>query len=347
MYGRRRFYPLGALLVVLSYGYGAAVQLRRLLYALRIFRAKKLPLRVISVGNITLGGTGKTPTVVAVARLLSRNGAHPAVLSRGYGRADESLVTVVSDGRSLLADIEAGGDEPVLLGTKLPGVPVVSGRDRYRAGLFTLQVYGPDTVILDDGFQHVRLQRDLDIVLIDATNPFGSGRLFPAGILREPLSALKRAQTVVITRGDAAGDLKELKETIRRKTRARIFTARHRPVDLMDIKTEELMGLSSLMGTPLLAFCGIARPPAFRSLLVSLGADLREMLPYPDHCRYAKSDLAAIFQRAIDVKAAMIVTTEKDAVKLRAFQPDGIWALRIELEVVEKEEWEQVILTGP
>jgi len=344
MYGRTRSFFIEGLLLPVSFFYGFALSMRNALYALRILTKKNLPCRVISVGNITLGGTGKTPTVIQMADFLFRNKRYPAVVSRGYGRKNEADIVAVSDGKAPLSDTAIAGDEPSLIGSKLPGVPVVVGRDRYRAALFTLQVFGPNTIILDDGFQHVQLQRDLDIVLVDAEDPFGNGRLFPSGILREPLKALKRADLVLITRADRADNLGWLKSVIRRKTRAQIFTSRHSPVDLVDIRNREKRPFSTLRGTAVLAFSGIARPASFTALLRSLGADIKHEMVYPDHHVYKKADMAAIFQKAGDVKATMIITTEKDTVRLKTLDPEGIWALRIELKVVETEEWERMIL---
>ncbi len=252
----------------------------------------------------------------------------------------------MSDGKKILADAETGGDEPVLLGSKLPGVPVVACSDRFRAASFAHEKFGTDTVILDDGFQHVRLRRDLDIVLVDGVDPFGSGKLFPAGILREPPAALRRAHAVLITGADRASDVESLKKAIAQKTGARIFTSRHTPVDLVDIVTGESRPLSALRRTMVLAFAGIARPDSFAAVLRLLGAEVRCECSYADHYKYEKSDLVEIFQRAADEKVSMIITTEKDASRLRNLKPDGIWALRIELKVVENEEWEALLLSA-
>jgi len=344
MYGRRKSTIVGAFLRVLSAPYGLAVLLRRILYTARFLPRKKLTQRVISVGNVTLGGTGKTPAVMNIASVLLNHQKRPVVITRGYGRKNESDLVVVSDGKDVLVDAASGGDEPVLIGSRLSGVPVVACSDRYRAARFALPQFNADTVILDDGFQHVRLRRDLDIVLVDAADPFGSGKLFPAGILREPLTALQRAQVVLITGADRSSDLEALKRQISRFTKARIFTSRPVPTGLVEIMTGETRELSALRGTAALAFAGIARPQAFVDLLQSLGAEIRTALSYADHYAYKKPDLAYIFQRAADVKASMIITTEKDAVRLRTLKPEGIWGLRIELKVVENEEWEAVLL---
>ncbi len=336
---------MGSLLRFLSALYGLAVRLRYVFYAHAFFKQKKLPQRVISVGNITLGGTGKTPTVMQIAGVLCRNRKHPVVISRGYGRNDESALVVVSDGKQVLVDSKTGGDEPVLIGSKLVDVPVVADSNRSRAALFALQKFGNDTVILDDGFQQLQVQRDLDIVLLDAVDPFGSGKLFPAGILREPLSALQRAHAVLITGAERVKDLGPLKSVIRQQnTQARIFTSCQVPSDLVDVMTGETKPLSALRGAAVLAFSGIARPASFVSLLRSLGAEVKAEFAYPDHYDYKSSDLTAIVQRAADERISMTVTTEKDAVRLRKLAPDGIMALRIELKVVENEEWEAVLL---
>lgn len=344
IYGRRSSLVIGTFLWVLSLLYGLAICLRNVFYIRMRFSRKKLAQRVISVGNITLGGTGKTPAVVQIAGVLRRHYKHPVVISRGYGRKDESTLVIVSDGKQILADAKTGGDEPVLIGSKLADVPVIADCNRHRAGLLASREFGNDTVILDDGFQHIRLQRDLDIVLIDAVDPFGSGRLFPAGILREPITALQRAHAVLITGADRVEDHGPLTRVIRQNTAARIFTSYQVPVDLVDIMTGSTKPLSALGGVDVLAFSGIARPASFVSILRSLGAVVKAEFAFSDHYAYTKGDLAALFQRAEDEKIGMIITTEKDAVRLKGLRPDGIWALRVEMKVVENDEWEAVLL---
>jgi len=343
MYGRKSSRFWEALLLILSWAYGLLVRLRSAAYGLGVLRRKKLPCRVISVGNITLGGTGKTPTVINIAGLIQKQGLRPLVLSRGYGRADESHTVVVSDGTSPVLDPVLGGDEPALIANRLRTVPVVAGSDRYRAGTFAVDRFHPDCVILDDGFQHIRLERDLNIALIDAADPFGRGLLFPAGILREPLSALERADIVVITRVDQARDIDLIKGTIKKHTGARIFTACYAPRDLVDSVSGETRPLAALRGASVFAFAGIARPGALVTSLGSLGAVVQGSLGFPDHHRYTKEDLAGIFQNAVDKGATMVVTTEKDAVRLKGMAPEGLWALRIDLDVLEKDSWEKVL----
>lgn len=344
MYGRRSSHFLGLALLLLSFVYGFAVLLRLGLYKIGFLRQKKLQQRVIAVGNITLGGTGKTPTVMHIASVLLRHGRHPVVISRGYGRTDESEVMVVSDGLRVLADARVGGDEPVLMASRLAGVPVVVGSNRFRAGLLAQEKFHNDIVILDDAFQHRKLHRDLDIVLVDAADPFGSGRLFPAGILREPLSGLARADAVLITNMDRTSDPESLKRKVRRYTKARIFTSRQVPAGLVNITNGESRDLAALQRAAVLAFAGIARPASFVSMLRSLGATVKAEFAYPDHYQYKKSDLAGIFEESANRQVSLIITTEKDAVRLKNLNPEGIWALRIELNVIEKEEWEAILL---
>jgi tetraacyldisaccharide 4'-kinase len=249
----------------------------------------------------------------------------------------------VSDGQSLLVNTSVGGDEPVLIASRLPGVPIVVGSNRYLAARQAVGQFHSDIVILDDGFQHRRLKRTLDIVLVDAADPFGNGKLFPAGILREPIAALKRAQAVIITRVDKTASREELTTIIRRSTQAPIFTSSHQPVDVVDCTTGDVLPLSALRGVKALAFSGIARPASFFSMLATLGVDVAGESVYPDHYEYAKSDLAHIYEKAADARVNMIITTEKDMMRLRDLKPDGIWAFRIELAVVEREEWEQLL----
>ena len=342
IYGRRRSFILGPALYFLAMVYRGALLLRALLFRLPFF-VKKLPCMVISVGNITLGGTGKTPTVINIVGLLSMKGRRPAVVSRGYGRKNEDEVVVVSDGVHVQDDTVISGDEPVLIAMRLAGVPVVVGSDRYRASLKAVSLNNAGAVVLDDGFQHVRLQRDLDIVLLDAGEPFGNGKLFPSGILREPLSALGRAHAVLITRADGCADLATLRAKLHRYTNARIFTSSHAPLDLVNIATGEVKQLFALKESKVLAFSGIARPESFQTSLKLLGASVVAAYSYPDHHGYTKADLAAILHKASVEKVSMIITTEKDAVRLRAVKPEGVWALRIFLKVVEADEWEQML----
>jgi len=344
MYGRVTSCFWGLVLDALSRGYGIAIRIRRALYSLRFYQSKELSLPVISVGNITLGGTGKTPTVIGIGALLLQEGKRPAVISRGYGRTGEGDTLVVSDGRTVLVDAQTGGDEPVLIGSKLPGAPVIVGKNRYLAAQKAVHLFRPDVLLLDDGYQHIQLNRTLDIVLVDAEDPFGNGRLFPAGILREPVSALNRAHAVLITKGERTEDMERVKKIIAQQTEARIFSSQFLPLDVIDCCSGDRQPLSFLQGARVLMLAGIARPASLAAFLKSLGASVVAESIYPDHYVYEKSDLAACYKKAIAENADIILTTEKDAVRLKPLKPRGIYALSIELSVHEREEWNAFIL---
>jgi len=344
IYGRKRSLFWGPLLLAGSWVYGAAIYVRHILFRFNVITRKELTCTVISVGNITLGGTGKTPTVINIAALLKENRKNPVVVSRGYGRKNETQTIVVSDGQSCLVDSKIGGDEPVLIGSKVPGVPVVVGQKRYEAAVEALHLFNADVVILDDGFQHIQLRRTLDLVLIDANDPFGNGLLFPAGILREPLAALKRAHAVLITKIGRFEDVKRLHDIIGEKTRGKIFTSRMMPIDVVDCDGGESHPLSFLRGNTVLVCVGIARPESFVTLLTSLGALVAAQCIYPDHHDFTTADLEEVYKKAVDNEVDVIITTEKDAVRLRHLEPRGIYALRIELSVNEREEWESFLL---
>ncbi len=336
----------GPILLICSGIYGLVVRLRRFLFQSNIVRGKKLTCKVIAVGNITLGGTGKTPAVIQIAGMLKQQQRHPVVVSRGYGRVEESEIITVSDGLSVLVDSRIGGDEPVLIGSRLRGVPVMVCRNRYKAALQAIDRFQPDVIVLDDAFQHLRLKRDLDIVLVDASDPFGNGKLFPAGILREPLSALQRADAVLITNYAKAQDIQGLMGTLQKKTSARIFTANPVPIDLIECSTGASKPLTSLFDLKVLALSGIARPGYFTSLLISLGANVLEKCIYPDHHEYTQLDLVEINRKSIETGADMIITTEKDAVRLMNLDTKGIWALRITMGVSEQAAWDEFIIRG-
>jgi tetraacyldisaccharide 4'-kinase len=286
-------------------------------YAYGMRRSKRLPCRVVSIGNLTLGGTGKTPLTMWVARWYQQRGWRVAVLSRGYG-AQTTRYQVISTGEGPLVDWHIAGDEPYLLARALPGIPVLTGRDRYQSGCYACAEFGSQVVILDDGFQYYPLQRDLDVVLLDASNPFGHGTLFPRGILREPLSALQRADAIVLTRVDMAEAL--LPSLYRRMYDWNV----HQPVYHMTTVAEALYqgemripeGPAWLHQRRVVAFAGIGNPWAFTSTLVQLGSNVVALMAFPDHHPYTCEDWHAIVGLARQKNAECLVTTEKDAVRL-------------------------------
>jgi tetraacyldisaccharide 4'-kinase len=339
-------WTLGPLLTTLSYPYGWAHQLRLQAYHRRWLAVKRLPCRVISIGNLTLGGTGKTPMVEAVANLLRQEGLCVGILSRGYGGSSRAALSLVSDGEKCLLSPDVAGDEPVLLAERLPGVPVVVGRNRYAAGMLAVKRFGVGVIVLDDGFQHVQLARDLDILLLDASRPFGNGRLFPRGDLRERPTALARAQVTVFTRWNpdsthpsAAPQLPPLTPPI--------FYSQHQPLDLRVLNDGRILPLTTLKGRRILAFCGIGTPDHFRQTLQRLEAEVVTCMTFPDHHPYARSDIGFLVQKAKDWGAEMLVTTEKDGVRLRKYRPtlEHIWELRIRATIVASETlWRTYIL---
>lgn len=341
--GRSRPALLGAVLRMLSMIYGPAMRARAALYRSGILSTKRLPCPVVSVGNITMGGTGKTPAAISIANLLRSMGRRPAVVSRGYGRRRERDLLVVSDGARRFLGPSLGGDEPVLIAERSPGVPVIVGADRFRAGMLAVERSHPDVIVLDDGFQHIRLKRDLNIALVDAQDPFGNGLLFPAGILREHPRELRRADVVVITRVDESSDPGGLVHALRSLTTAAIFTAGLIPTGLVGPSAGEERSPAVLRGAKVAAFAGIARPGSFFGMLRGLGADLQECTAFPDHHAFTEEDLLTIRRRAKTAKADLIVTTEKDLVRLEGTDRSGIWALRIEQCVREQDAWNKLL----
>ena len=319
------------LLLPLAPVYRGAVAVRRAAYRRGLIRRTKLPVPVISVGNLTFGGTGKTPTVIALARDLVRMGRRPAVLTRGYKRLDDGQVVVVGPiPRQTAAEV---GDEPLEMARRLPGVPVVVDADRARGGA-EAQRLGSDVVLLDDGFQHLRLERDLDLVLIDAGDPWGGNRMPPLGRLREPAAALKRADAVLITKAPAewrplAAEIERVIDHV--APRLQVFISRVRP-SRVRVPGEGWLGSEVLTGRRVMAFAALGRPDGFADTLAEAGAEIVASRWFPDHHAYTEQELADVVGQAADA-SAIPVTTAKDAVKL---PPDaGVWVVEVVIEPVE------------
>ena len=305
----------------ISVPYGLAVRTRNALFARGWKKVHRASVPVISIGNLTLGGTGKTPCVEYTAGLLRQHDQQVAILSRGYG---------AEGGRN---------DEAMLLEENLPDVPHLQGRDRVALAATAVEELESDVLVLDDGFQHRRLHRDLDIVLIDASNPWGFNRMFPRGALREPVSGLKRAGLVMITRVDRADDtaIQEIRRRVARYTDATIALTVHEPIALLtgDGSTEPI---ESLRGATVAAFAGIGNPDAFRRTLETAGATVVEFRVFPDHHGYTRADVDDLIRWASSQPAeTLIATTQKDMVKLRiAMLGDRpLRAVRIGLKFLE------------
>lgn len=308
--------------------YGGLIRLRNRHYD-RPGSSSRVEVPVLSVGNLTLGGTGKTPIVAWIARRLSDSGVRPAIVSRGYrGKAGRGPL-LASSGDGPTCDAALCGDEPFLLASTLPGVMVVVGSDRV-AGALLAHSRGADVIVLDDGFQHRRLDRDLDIVLLDAGDPFGGGRLLPAGRLREPLGGLRRAHAVLITRARRQERFAEIERVVRRHNRSvPILTAGHRGVGFVDAR-----GAPCERPSRAVAFCGIGSPEGFRADLEACGVELLDFRRWPDHHAYTPRELSDLAGLAAG-HASALVTTEKDLARLsgRWPGPDPPLALRIEAEI--------------
>ena len=335
-----------AFLKALSLVFGAVVAVRALLFRVGVLRRYPLGIQVISIGNVTAGGTGKTPVTEIFARTLAAEGRRVAILSRGYRRKEAPLwmrlftqvvskPLVVSDGRRILLDAATGGDEPYMLASNLPGVAVVVDRDRVKAGRYAIKRLGCDTLILDDGFQYQRLRHSVEVVLVDSTNPFGNGNLLPRGILREPARHLKRADIVFLTK--CRGDVSAVREEVRRLNQtAEIVECNHVPKSLRDVWSREELPLSWLEGRTACTLSGIASPRGFEDSLRRLGAKVVWCERYADHHRYDASEVLYALNRTADMGADALVTTEKDAVRFPRFEttPVRCLYLRIAIEII-------------
>lgn len=320
-------------LIPFSFIYFLIVSLRNFFYRLHIFKEHRLDARVISVGNITWGGTGKTPLTVLIAEALSKKGQKPAILIRGYGR-----------------------DEPELLSRLLTGVPVAVGRDRVKKGREAIAMHSVDTLLLDDGFQHRRIKRDLDIVCIDATDPFGNGWLIPAGSMREGLTSLKRADIFLITKADLVQDQKALEALEKRLKKinpeAIIVKSIHRPELFYKLSNEQLVDIESLKHKDIALVSAIGNPSAFEKTILNLGLKFKKHFIFRDHHWYRNKDLEKINGYCSRNGIDSVITTEKDAVRLRITpvrrnlgeggtgesRTTNIFVLRIKLEITENEQ---------
>ncbi len=325
-----------SILAPLAAAYAAAVSVRTTLYSRGWLSRARAAVPVISIGNIAVGGTGKTPLVAMAARLLKEAGLRPAIVSRGYGgrRSVDPLVVSGDSGADLGVTAASAGDEPVMLGRCLPGVPVIVARRRSEGAALAIARFGAGCVLLDDGFQHLSLHRDLDVVLLDERHPLGTGRLLPAGVLREPPAALERADAIVLSGegGDPAKTRERLAAHVRPGTP--YFGFRTEPTLILRDGVEP-QPAGSIAGRRVVAFAGIARPERLRASLEALGARVVEFLPFPDHHVFGQGDLRRILGAAKRGSPELLVTTEKDLVRIEAsaaafLREAGLAALRVE-----------------
>lgn len=317
------FFSLATLLSGVSVLYGGMVRLRRQLYSRGTLTSRELPCPVISVGNLTLGGTGKTPMVIHLAELILVLGYRPAIISRGYKGLAEKSGAVVSDGHSLLCDALKAGDEPYLMATLLPTVPVVVGRDRYSAGLDAIRRFEPDVILLDDGFQHLRLKRDLNLLLLDAQDPFGNTHLLPRGILREPVACLKSADAVIMTRSPQRC-AERCPPSVHWDQRRPVFASTHQSMIRMVLGAQQPIKslhrhddtTTELEGKRVYAFAGLGRNNAFFDAIKHWRVCLLGTMDFDDHHIYSHGDLHRIGRAALRAGATCLMTTDKDFVRL-------------------------------
>lgn len=354
------------LLQSLSYLFSALVRLRYFLYETRLLKSRSLGCQVVVVGNLTLGGTGKTPIVEKFARTLAARGRKVAILSRGYKskscpfykrfwrwmtHGEVEPPKVVSNGERVLLDSELAGDEPYMLASNLPGVVVLVDKDRVKAGRYAIEKFGADTLILDDGLQYLKLKGRLNLLLVDTTNPFGNGSLLPRGILREPIKHIKRASYVFLTKAKGK-DYSQIRATIRKHNpTVEIIESAHQPQYLIPIHNADeashnKIPLEKLRGKDIAAFSGIASPEGFEEYLQKQGGKLVYCQRYVDHYRFDSDELFLFFSRALSAGAKIAITTQKDAVRIPPgfIPPIPLYYLRLEIEILKGEaDFEQAV----
>jgi len=351
----KRAFALGLFLYGLSLIFGFLAQLRFYLYKKRILKDQPLGCLVVVVGNLTVGGTGKTPVVEKFARSLHQRGRRVAILSRGYKSkdlkkesaaqrlwrtfvtgAEAPLPKVVSDGEKVLLDSEFAGDEPYMLARNLPGVVVLVDKDRVKSGTYAIKHFGCDTLVLDDGFQYLPLKGRLNLLLVDKSNPFGNKHLMPRGILREPIRHLKRASYVFLTKSDGTPD-PELEALIQKHNPGvDVIECAHKPQYLQEVNGDRRLPLDALLEKRIGAFSAIAVPESFEGFLRDFGANLLYTKRFLDHHRFDGEELAEIFEEAVSAKLDFIVTTEKDAVRIAEDVdfPLPLFYLRLEIDIL-------------
>jgi tetraacyldisaccharide 4'-kinase len=330
--------------------YGAVARLRALLYDWGWFDQRRLPVPVVSVGNLTLGGTGKTPVVILLADWLLAQGKQVAILSRGYRRTSTAQYLLVSNGERLLVGPEEAGDEPFLMAQRCPRAIVAVGADRYQLGDWVLERFPINCILLDDGFQHRGLYRDVNLLLIDATDAAGLAGLVPAGRLREPLKAAARATAIIVTRADVSAQVNE----VRRKLEVKLgsipdpIQAVFRPESFVSVATDAVQSLSWAKGRTALLCSAVGHTGSFRSLAERIGIKVLGEIAYVDHHAYTRQDVEQVRTRAAELQVELVVTTEKDACKMASLlhPTDAWWAVRLTTHVIKGEDRLRQLVLG-
>jgi len=329
-------------LILLSYIYRLIIQCRMWLYRHNWLASYTLPCKVLSVGNLTVGGTGKTPVVIWLARWLQAKGWRVGVLSRGYGRDNTSPFLMISDGQQILLGPTEAGDEPFFMARCLPGVVVAVGGNRYEVGRKVLEQFPIDWFILDDGFQHLKLSRDENFLLIDSSNFFPAQRLLPAGRWREPLSAGQRATEFIVTRVKDPSHSSLVVSAIEQAIDKKIYPimTRFSISSLEELMSNQSVPPKHMAGKTVVMFCGIGNPESFQVSVEECGLRIVEVCIYSDHYVYQHSDWLFVREKAKTCGADLILTTEKDGVKIKQFlqEEESLWVAQISVEVLSGEE---------
>ena len=341
--------PVPALLP-LSWIYGWGVLVRNLFFDWGMFQSAQVGVPVISVGNITAGGTGKTPVVESIAKALAERSIFAGIISRGYKRTTRGMVEV-SDGKLVKVTAEESGDEPYQLAMRLPHTVVVVDEQRVRGARYAVNSLGVQAIVLDDGFQHRALRRDLDIVVIDASRSPFSMDMLPAGYRRDTLSSLTRADVVLLTKVKSTSTVDRIEEQIREISDAKIFRSTYRVAAFRRAKTKFSVNLESVKGKKAVAFCGIGEPESFRASLEEMGVHVVSLIPFEDHHSYSRADRARVAAEQEKLSAEYIVTTEKDMARLSGstsevfLEKNPVFYVEMRTEIHQQKEWDTLVFS--
>ncbi len=329
----------------MSHIYYLIIELKLFLYEKKTIKQHQMKTKIISIGNITLGGTGKTPAVIEIANLFQNKKV--AILSRGYKSQCEHKMAIVSNGRQILLKEPEAGDEPYLLAKRLPSVPIIIGKDRIKSAKYARDRFGAEIIILDDGFQYWQLKRDLDIVLINGKEPYGNTHIFPLGTLREPIKNLKRADIFIITKIDQSLNRTRIIQDLKMiNPKALILESIHKPLKFIGLDSKEEYPLEFVKDIDILALSSIGDPDSFEFTLKQLVSKKFIHLKFPDHYGYTKKDINKLIDYLRGI--SFIITTEKDIVRLKDVAPPDlpILYLKIKLEIITPH-WQKLILGAP
>jgi tetraacyldisaccharide 4'-kinase len=336
----RRYTIIKIIASAISLPYRLIITFRNRLYDKKIFTVVKLPCPVISVGNIAVGGTGKTPCVIMLARMLQSHGFKPAILSRGYGGSSTKSVNIVADGKNILLDSKTAGDEPFLMAQSLRSIPIIVGPQRIKTGKTAINRFGANVLICDDAMQHRQIFRDINLVLLDGQDPLGNGHVLPRGKLREPIAGLKRASAFLLTRTNETPKTDNINKKLSQTGNIPIFTSIHKLKDVIKGDYSDKWPIAGLKGKKVCAFCGIAKPDSFKKSLLAAECHILSLDTFPDHHNYSRAELEIIKSKFYNNKADLIITTQKDGMRLQNFAEflSIIYMMRIEMKITPSQE---------